>query len=140
MNGDVPNLSGEELQNALNSILSNPEFGKMVEHIRGNSDGTETPQDIPKNASQIPPDVLARIPQMMSALAPLVSGMSGGKKADPSEKPGGSGTGEAEKRKKLLSALRPYLNQHRKDAVDNIMKVSDMTDLLGGLSKTKPKP
>jgi hypothetical protein len=56
-------------------------------------------------------------------------------------KPGGpeKGENEADKRKKLLSALSPYLSDTRRGAVDQILKVTEMTDLLGTLGDIKPK-
>ena len=77
---------------------------------------------------------MQKLPQMMSALAPLVGGKgegesSGGKKE----------LNEGEKRKRLLSALRPYLSDNRRDALDQVLKVTEMTDLLGTLGDMKGK-
>ena len=46
---------------------------------------------------------------------------------------------DGEKRKRLLSALRPYLSDNRRDALDQVLKVTEMTDLLGTLGDRKGK-
>lgn len=118
-------LSGEQLQMAVQSILSDPAFGKLLREVQG-GEGEQTPA-IPT----VTPEMMAKLPQMMSALAPLVGSA---KKADSDKKEEGrTNTADSEKRKKLLMALRPYLSDNRREAVDGILKMTEMTDLLGGL-------
>lgn len=118
-------LSGEQLQTAVQSILSDPAFGKLLREVQG-GEGEQTPA-IPT----VTPEMMAKLPQMMSALAPLVGSA---KKADSDKKEEGrTNTADSEKRKKLLMALRPYLSDNRREAVDGILKMTEMTDLLGGL-------
>jgi Sec-independent protein translocase protein TatA len=118
-------LSGEQLQTAVQSILSDPAFGKLLREVQG-GEGEQTPA-IPN----VTPEMMAKLPQMMSALAPLVGSA---KKADSDKKEEGrTNTADSEKRKKLLMALRPYLSDNRREAVDGILKMTEMTDLLGGL-------
>lgn len=119
------NLSGEQLQSAVQSILEDPAFGKLLAQVQGKS-----PEETPA-VPAITPEMMAKLPQMMSALAPLVQASAG---AEEKPKEGGKGgADEAEKRRKLLLALRPYLSDGRREAVDGILKVTEMTDLLGGL-------
>ena len=118
-------LSGEQLQTAVQSILSDPAFGKLLREVQG-GEGEQTPA-IPT----VTPEMMAKLPQMMSALAPLVGSA---KKADSDKKEEGrTNTADSEKRKKLLMALRPYLSDNRREAVDGILKMTEMTELLGGL-------
>ena len=120
-------LSEDQLQNAVQSILRDPAFGKLLSEVQGMR------EDEPPAVPTITPEMMAKLPQMMTALAPLV-GASGGESH--AKKEGGDAkntAGEAEKRKKLLMALRPYLSEGRRDALDGILKVTEMTDLLGGL-------
>lgn len=118
-------LSGEQLQTAVQSILSDPAFGKLLREVQGGEG--EQPPAIPT----VTPEMMAKLPQMMSALAPLVGSA---KKADSDKKEEGrTNSADSEKRKKLLMALRPYLSENRRDAVDGILKMTEMTDLLGGL-------
>lgn len=135
---DISSMSSEELQDAVQSILANPAFAKLAAEVSGGIAPTQPqnePQSAPASAPampQISPEMLAKLPQMMSAMAPLLSGMQGkgdgGKDGD-----GGKKEGDAERRRRLLAALKPYLSHQRKDAIDSILKVTEMTDLIGQL-------
>jgi hypothetical protein len=78
--------------------------------------------------------MMQKLPQMMSALAPLVGGKGEEKSSGGKKEPN-----EGEKRKRLLSALRPYLSDNRREALDQVLKVTEMTDLLGTLGDMKGK-
>ena len=136
---DISELSPDELQSAVAGILQNPAFAKLVGDLSGgNAPKEEKPASAqPSGIPPFPPDMLARLPQMMSAMAPLVSGMQGKTEGKEGEKR--ADAADAERRKKLLSALRPYLSSQRKDAIDSILKVTEMTDLIGQLGLGKPK-
>lgn len=133
MSQDISNLSGEELQGAVQSILSNPAFSQLLGQLQGKGDSEESKTP---SVPTITPEMMQKLPQMMSALAPLVGG--GGKES--SSGGTGKGLGDGEKRKRLLAALRPYLSDSRRGAVDQILKVTEMTDLLGALGEKKEKP
>ncbi len=133
---DISSMSSEELQGAVQSILANPAFAKLAAEVSGGTASAQTQdtQSAPASAPampQISPEMLAKLPQMMSAMAPLLSGMQG--KGDGGKDGGGKKDGDAERRKRLLAALKPYLSSQRKDAIDSILKVTEMTDLLGRL-------
>ena len=131
MSQDISNMSAEELQGAVQSILSNPAFGQILGQLQGK--GAEEQKNPAMPA--ITPEMMQKLPQMMSALAPLVGGAGKEKSSGGSAKEGHEG----EKRKRLLAALRPYLSDGRRDAVDQILKVTEMTDLLGTLGDMKGK-
>ena len=131
VSGDISNMSGEELQGAVESILSSPAFSQILGQLQGKSGEEEQKKPA---VPAITPEMMQKLPQMMSALAPLVGGKgeeksSGGKKE----------LNDGEKRKRLLSALRPYLSDNRRDALDQVLKVTEMTDLLGTLGDRKGK-
>ena len=131
MSQDISNMSAEELQGAVQSILSNPAFGQILGQLQGKGEEEQNPPAMPA----ITPEMMQKLPQMMSALAPLVGGAGKEKSSGGSAKDGHEG----EKRKRLLAALRPYLSDGRRDAVDQILKVTEMTDLLGTLGDMKGK-
>lgn len=131
---DVSQMSAEQLQDAVQSILANPAFAKLASELSGGEKKEEPSAPQKESAAaqsmpQIPPEMLARLPQMMSAMAPLLSGMQG-KSDEKSDGGKGGDAGDAERRKRLLAALRPYLSSQRKDAIDSILKVTEMTDLI----------
>ena len=131
MSQDISNMSAEELQGAVQGILSNPAFGQILNQLQGKGEKEQNPPAMPT----ITPEMMQKLPQMMSALAPLVGGAGKEKSSGGSAKEGREG----EKRKRLLAALRPYLSDGRRDAVDQILKVTEMTDLLGTLGDMKGK-
>ncbi len=131
MSQDISNMSAEELQGAVQGILSNPAFGQILNQLQGKGEEEQNPPAMPT----ITPEMMQKLPQMMSALAPLVGGAGKEKSSGGSAKEGHEG----EKRKRLLAALRPYLSDGRRDAVDQILKVTEMTDLLGTLGDMKGK-
>ena len=142
---DISAMSPEELQGAVQSILANPAFAKLAAEVSGGTasaqpqDTQSTPASAPA-MPQISPEMLAKLPQMMSAMAPLLSGRQGKGDGGKGGKDDGNKDGDAERRKRLLAALKPYLSSQRKDAIDSILKVTEMTDLLGQLgSKSSAK-
>lgn len=131
MSLDLSNMTGEELQGAVQSILSSPAFSQLLGQMQGTT-GEESPATPATPA--ITPEMMQKLPQMMSALAPLVGGRGDGKSSE-----GKKDISDGEKRKRLLAALRPYLSDNRRGAVDQILKVTEMTDLLGNLGDRKGK-
>ena len=131
VSGDISNMSGEELQGAVESILASPAFSQILGQLQGKGGEEETKAPA---VPAITPEMMQKLPQMMSALAPLVGGKGEGKSSG-----GKKELNEGEKRKRLLSALRPYLSDNRRDALDQVLKVTEMTDLLGTLGDMKGK-
>jgi hypothetical protein len=64
-------MSGEELQGAVESILASPAFSQILGQLQGKSGGEEAPAPA---VPAITPEMMQKLPQMMSALAPLVGG------------------------------------------------------------------
>ena len=118
-------ISEEQLQSAVQSIASSPAFGKLLGEMQGKSDG------VPTQIPPITPEMMAKLPQMMAALAPL----TGAGKGTPPSVHGADKASlhDAEKRKKLLAALKPYLSGNRRDAVDSIARMTELTDILSAL-------
>jgi len=124
-------LSSEELGQAVSSILADPAFGRLLSELRGEG-GDAAASAAPVSAPAVPavtPQMLEKLPQMMAALRPLVEGAEKGQ--------GKEADDEAARRRRLLSALRPYLSDKRRGAVDNILRITEMTDLLGNLDAAK---
>lgn len=132
MNRDLSQMSGEELQGAIREVMESPAFAQILGQLQGDSSQKESPKPA---VPSITPEMMQKLPQMLSALAPLVGGGGGTGQSGGPEK----SENEGDKRKKLLSALRPYLSDNRRGAVDQILKVTEMTDLLGTLGDIKPK-
>lgn len=141
MSHDIETMSGEELKQTVEGILADPAFGKLVNELRGVPEsGTPMPSDaVPTALPQISPDMMAKLPQIMAAISPLLSAPKRTEES-PHTEGGEKKSLPADQQKKLLAALRPYLNDHRKHAVDNILRVTEMTELLGGIAPKRPEP
>lgn len=90
-------------------------------------------------------EMLSKIPELMKLIGPLMGsdkkksameaenetekGASGGANLTKSQKT----RSETEKHRRLLSALTPYLADEKKEAVKNILKISEVTDIFEGL-------
>ncbi|MBQ2384947.1 MAG: hypothetical protein II292_01935 [Clostridia bacterium] len=108
----------------LNGILSNPEMMAMISSMAGKlksenapaeSEATEVSEASPTSAPE-------RLPEAISALAPLLSGE------------GVKHSKRDNDRACLLRALKPYLSPGRSEAIDYIIKFSSIADLLKNLS------
>ena len=122
-------MEDASLEKAVSAVLADPAFAKLLGEVRGESaEASGEGSGVPS----LPPEIMAKLPQMMEALAPLVGGGEKTEENRPPEKKDPHGAVDAGSRKRLLSALRPYLSGRRRDAVENILRVTEMTDLLGG--------
>lgn len=88
------------------------------------------------------PELLSKLPDLISVVSPLLSGLSlGGNATAPSSpslqsqaKPTGAITQtqsrEVQNSNALLCALKPYLKKERQDAIDYMIKLSRLGDIL----------
>lgn len=118
------NLSNIDLGEKLNEILGNKDLMTQIASLAG----TKTEEAPQKSAPSLDgllsnPDILAKLPEIMNIIKPMVS-HSDQKKPE-------SGP---DKRIALLMALKPYLSSERCDAVDYIAKMSKLSDLLKNLN------
>ncbi len=117
----IPDLSG-----AISKIMEHPELLSMVASVLGEpsadnremSEQTkESEQSVAASAPPTPPP-----PEVISTLAPMLSRLNAL----------GSGGVAKFKHEQLLCALKPYLSSSRCDAIDYIIKFSQMSSLLKG--------
>ncbi len=89
------------------------------------------------------PDIAAKLPKIMEALGPIMAEMREGeakdnggeeKKTNESVLPINTGKSRSNgNRIALLKALEPYLSDNRREAMEYIMKVTSLIDLLSGV-------
>ncbi len=105
--------------NALSAIVSqlaaNPEIAKLT--------GGKAPT--------VTPEMMSSLPSIMQAIAPALENA----KKEPQVKPDGE-ICDSECRKRLLIALKPYLSEGRREALDSILAVSQLGDILSGFDKS----
>lgn len=125
----------EDLGAAVERIMADPAFGRMVKEFGGGDMG----------------DLRERVPQVMETLGPLLGGMDGKKDkgesadAEPAsrEVPADDGSDSAAPpvltghkswnstdAERLFLALKPYLGDRRRDLVDRCLSVMRMGALL----------
>ena len=96
----------------------------------GKKDEDEAPRSVAADDSTslpIPPEILEKLPQMMSAL----SGISG-----ISEKSTDFSSGKNTQRAALLKALKPYLSERRRSVIDGMIGMEGIARVLGTLKDT----
>ena len=109
----------------LDKVLANPQILTAVASALSQSNN-EAPREEKAEASENgavngapSPEIDAmaqKLPQMMKAMAPLLSSSGGAPKND--------------KRACLLSAIKPYLNPARCEAIDYIIRFSQLSEVL----------
>ena len=113
------------LGDILNSLMQNPEIMKTVRSFANDSKEEEPPSAEGNNSAsdfQIPPEILSKLPSMMSAL----SGMGGISKSD-------SGDDPKADRKELLRALKPFLSEKRCSVIDSLLQFEGLYGVLDSL-------
>ena len=102
-------LSNSELMGALRSAVSSPTRDEAEPVVEAS---TEAKEDL--SAAD---DMMKRLPEIMSVLGPVMAGKGGNVRAD-------------DKRSCLLRAIKPYVNDSRKEAIEYMIKFSAITEVL----------
>lgn len=149
---DAPRQDGApDLSAALNTLLSDPELMNKISGIVNGTSAPPTENDtappeadntvsVAAAASAVPPpgntapgglggllsnpDVMAKLPQVMATIAPMLGGEGKG------ELKTHSSPRHEDKRTALLCALKPYLSPRRCQAIDYIIKLEKIGSLL----------
>ena len=119
--------ANDGLGEALNNILSNPQMMSIIsglaQKLKGESEESggqitalEEKEDVPA------PTSTKNLPEAIGALAPLLSNELRNKARTD------------DKRACLLRALKPYMSDGRKEAIEYIIKISMISDVLKNLS------
>ncbi len=100
------------------------------------SPAPESRQDIdPLSAMLANPEILARLPQIISAARPILSSIQSSPSQAPSAdashpRSSASQNANASPHTLLLSALKPYLSQSRQDALDGIVRITGLMEVM----------
>ena len=124
----------EELQttginDAVERLLAHPEWISMVASAigfspaeEGKKESTAEPTETADLAEKTDPPVSSPIPEALSAFAPLLSSLS--------KKDGKPLSKEQDQRACLLRALKPFVSDGRKDAIEKILRFSQVAELI----------
>lgn len=128
MNNSTQNVDeNEKLSSALNQIFSNPQMlsaiSSMAQSLKSNN-SVAPPIEASateKEKSEPPPSQSASaIPEKLPELLNILSQNSSGIKQS--------------HRSELLCALKPYLSQSRSDAIDKIIRFSELSSVFKALT------
>lgn len=77
------------------------------------------------------PELMAKLPQVMAMLRPMLDGaMQGGSTEPVAKSEATPKKSPPDDRSALLLALKPFLSEDRKNAVDAILRISALGDVL----------
>ena len=116
-----------DLSVAIEKLLAHPELLASVASVLGKPPPS-TPPSEPTDASveQAPPPVSNPLPESLATLAPLLSGLGkGGSFPFSALTPRGD-----DPRICLLRALQPYLSAGRCEAIDTMIRLAPLAELL----------
>ena len=130
----------------LGAMLSNPELMQRMKGVLGafssasapmpqkDERGTAADDETPLSGSSdglsallSNPEIIARLPQMIAVLKPLFETGGGAPSAPPKHH---SAAGD---REHLFLALKPFLSKERCEAIDTILRISKLGEVLGHL-------
>ncbi len=139
----------------IGNLLSNPALLQKLASVVGNLGQSTNPapkeQNTPEEESTSPPslpamasgglpspdrlsallsnpEMLEKLPQMLSVMKPMLAGLSQPKPSTPSHKQDPQTC-----RDNLLLSLKPFLSPERREAVDTILRISRLGTVLGQL-------
>lgn len=146
-----------QINDLLNGLMSNPEALNMITNLMKSmpksSAGETSPSmeetpaseavrvENPNPLGGINPEMLKMLPNLMSMLGPMMNKpKDAAANKDEAVEAGAAVSGggshksrhrSVEQRNKLMYALKPYLSPSRREAVEQIVKITEITDLLG---------
>lgn len=132
----------EQIQNQEAIDESEGNIGDILSRLLQNQSAPKSEQTSPDLLSSLlsNPELISKLPQLISLISPLIGGFLGGSPKEtskPSEqttlpaisqKPSHSSNGDS--RSALLCAIKPYLCADRQAAVDYIIKLSRLGEIL----------
>ncbi len=111
---DNDNSLGEMLQSA----MSDPRFGEIFNVLKQKADSGELD-----------------VNEVLSELGQGQNGSGGAKKEENASRPSALPIGDFKKHRQLIAALKPYLSDGKKNAVDGILKIGDMSSAFEAVMK-----
>ena len=125
---DAPTREDTRIADAINHLMANPELIGMIGRAMASAkadtpraDAGAPPEAAPAEAERSEASPVASMSSMISNLAPMLSNLSRG------------ASEEAENRSALLRALKPYLSKERCEAIEQMITVSRISEIIRGL-------
>lgn len=117
-------LGSNELSTAVGKLLENPELVSAVASALGKNAAAEAPS-APTSADEAPLGEVSPKDggDMLSAVMPLLSKLGNAEKSAQKD-------GDSFRHEQLLRALKPYLSRSRGEAIDYIIRISRMSNII----------
>ena len=112
-------LSNPEMMSAISSMAQKLKEDKAKEEQKTQSDENKTSENIDADSvtkSGEPTALAGKFPELLGLLSKQGAGINKNRRSD------------------LLCALKPYLSQSRTDAIDQIIKLSELSSVFKNLS------
>jgi len=134
-------IGGDDLSKMIGSRMADKKFGEILSSVKDslsakaeNKASEDTADEIRNDAddtmietSASPISAIPQLsPELLSKLPAIMSMLSGG-----DNKAKNSSSSHLSDRKCLLQALKPFLSNQRREAVDSILNVAGIADLFG---------
>ncbi|MBQ5332682.1 MAG: hypothetical protein J6K92_05435 [Oscillospiraceae bacterium] len=143
----------DALPDIIKNLMGSPEIADILKSVRPTSE--PAPDKKEQADISLPPDLMDKLPQVISALrdAGIAAPQSTAQKSDdPSSQPqldindiesklpqamsmlsgikSKTSTSGSKNRKALLTALKPYMNDRKRSAIDTMLSVDSMTEIM----------
>ena len=120
-----------DMSQLLGKLMSDEKFNELVKSVKTSisADVEDATSALPETSAEtesvpssdvsmptLSPELISRLPEIMGMLSD-----SGGKQ----------GSSRIEDRKRLLNAMKPFLSEKRRSAVDSIVNIAGIADLFG---------
>ena len=128
--GYAPPRDEAHISGAINKILEHPELiGMIGSMLKSPPPSVEVGAELPAGEISTPteaaPSAAAGGTDILATLAPMLSRLQGS---------AGGSSRKDDKRECLLIALKPYLSKERCEAIDQMLKISRISDIFKNMS------
>ena len=125
-------LSNPEIMSKLSGVISSltRHDEKAASNEHEDAKAASTTPDIAEKLSSVleNKELMSALPDVMTALAPMMS--SGGGKCEGKGDDGSHKKESCDKRTALLLALKPYMSPRRREAIDYIIRINKLGNLI----------
>ena len=116
------------LGDIIGKLMSNPEIMSAIASMKGQSSPEEPaseennePKENEESTTPASSDISSKLPEVIEALSPMLSGKGKGD---------GKPSPRDDRRICLLRAIKPYVSRGRSDAIDYMIQLSRITELM----------
>ncbi len=127
-----------DLSQMIGKIMSNPEFGNLVNQLKesGLTENAPSQPSSPPSEEQAKEELSKKLPDLMGMLTQSGLSTDAVDSAKIQKAVGALKKLDNRNCEKLLCALKPYLNSQRGEVIDKAMSMMKVTDILNLIQQT----